>query len=57
MTSYKINDIIRYENGELDESATIELFQSLLDTGVLYGLQGHYHRTARQLIDAGLITA
>jgi len=48
--------IIAYEGGELNEEETIELFQHLLDTGLVNQLQGHYGRTARGLLEAGLIT-
>ena len=48
--------IIAYEACELDEEQTVQLFQDLLDTEVIYRLQGFYHRAAQQLIDAGLCT-
>lgn len=50
-----VSDIIAYENGELDEEETLDLFQSLVDSGLAWRLQGHYGRTAKALIDAGLI--
>jgi len=45
--------ILAHESGELDNEATIELFQHLVDTGLAFQLQGHYGRAAMQLIDKG----
>ena len=49
-----LNDIIAWEQGELSEEDTVALFQTLIDNGVAWQLQGCYGRTARQLIDLGL---
>jgi len=49
------NKIIDYENGELTVKECIELFQELLNTGLINQLQGHYGRVAMNLIDAGII--
>lgn len=51
-----LDRIIAYESGELDEQETIGLFQELVDSGVAWQLQGSYGRTARDLIEAGLVT-
>lgn len=51
-----VGKIMDYELGELDHDDTVELFQHLIDTGTIYSLQGHYQRTAQQLINAGYIT-
>jgi hypothetical protein len=50
----QLSQMIAYENGDLDEQATINLFQNLIDTGLAWQLQGSYGRTARDLITAGL---
>lgn len=52
-----LDDIIAYENGELDEDETVELFQQLVNSGLVWQLQGSYGRTAMDLINAGLIDA
>ena len=51
----QVDAIIAYEQGELDNEATIELFQSLLDSGLCWKLQGSYGRMAKVLLDAGEI--
>jgi uncharacterized protein YjhX (UPF0386 family) len=48
--------IIDFEDGLLDEDTTIELFQDLLSSGLINNLQGSYQRTARTLLEKGLIT-
>jgi hypothetical protein len=46
---------MRYEQGELEEEETIELFQHLIDVGLVWQLQGSYGRTAQALIEQGRV--
>ena len=48
--------MIAYEQGNLDANETCQLFQELLDSGIVWSLQGHYGRTATALVEAGLIS-
>ena len=44
-----------YENGEMSDEETIEFFQTLVNTGMAWQLQGHYGRTAMSLIESGIV--
>jgi hypothetical protein len=46
-------DIIDYENGDMDESRIPIFFQGMIDSGIVWDLQGHYGRTATDLINSG----
>lgn len=48
--------IIAFENDDLDHDETVDLFQDLLDSGMLWHLQGYYQRTAMNMLEEGLIT-
>lgn len=48
-----INDIISFEQGELNEEQIIELFQKLIDNGMAWTLQGSYGRAASYFIQTG----
>lgn len=50
-----IDDIIAFENGELDDEGVLALFAGLIKSGVVWRLQGSYGRTAYSLIQQGLI--
>ena len=50
-------NIIAFENGELDDTASIELFQHLIDPDLVWSLQGYYGRKARSLLAKGLCHA
>lgn len=51
-----VSNIIAFESGELDEDQVVEFFQELVNSGLAWSLQGFYGRTARALIEAGLIS-
>ena len=50
-----IDKIMRYERGEMDPDETLGFFQDGPDKGWVWQLQGHYGRTAAQLLSMGLI--
>jgi len=52
-----IDKIMAYEQDELDYQETLLLFSELLCSGLCWKLQGHYGRTARDLIEAGYLDA
>jgi hypothetical protein len=51
MEGNMFDQISQFEAGELDRDEVIELMQALLDTRVIYSLQGSYQRLAQRLID------
>ena len=48
-----VQDIIDYENGQMDWDQLVEFFQGLIDSGMAWKLQGSYGRMAKRLIDDG----
>lgn len=50
-----VNDIVDYENGDMDWDRLVDFFQGLVDTGMAWTLQGHYGRMAQSLIDEGYV--
>jgi hypothetical protein len=50
-----LEQMIEWENGELDPEEAVGLFQDLVSTGLAWELQGAYGRTAQRLLDAGLV--
>jgi hypothetical protein len=51
-----VDFIIAYEGGELFEDDIVEGFQRLVESGLVWQLQGHYARTAVALIEQGLVS-
>ena len=51
-----VDQMMRYEQGDLSDEETVEFFQDLVDTGMAWTLQGSYGRMAMALIDAGYVT-
>jgi hypothetical protein len=51
-----VSAIMAYEQGELGESETLELFAHLIRTGLAWSLQGSYGRAAWHLISTGMIS-
>ena len=53
----QVSKIMAFESGDLDFDATVELFQELIDSGLVWQLQGSYGRVARSLIKDGYCNA
>ena len=51
-----VDDIVDYENGDMDWDRLVDFFQNLLDSGMAWSLQGSYGRMAQGLIDEGHCT-
>ena len=52
--SQQLDQVVKYESGELDDATTITLFQSLIESGLAWSLPGNYGRTATELITLGV---
>jgi hypothetical protein len=50
-----IDQIIAFEQGELDDISTVKMFSKLIKTGMAWQLQGFYGRTAAALIENNII--
>lgn len=49
-----VEELMEFENGEMDQDEAANMFQRLINSGLAWQLQGYYGRTAQALIDAGL---
>ena len=52
--SLPTDQITAYENGDLDDDQVIALFQDLINSGVVWQLQGSYGRMAHGLLNSQL---
>ncbi len=52
-----VGDIIRYEEGNMDDDEVVDFFQRLVLSGVVWELQGAYQRQAIRLLESGQIHA
>jgi hypothetical protein len=50
-----VDMLMKYEQDDLTTDEIIDLFQHLINTGLIYNMQGHYQRNASKMIQAGLI--
>ena len=51
-----IDKIIAYESGDMSDAEKIYFFSEIIRNGMAFTMQGHYGRTASNLIDLGIIT-
>lgn len=51
-----VDNIIRYEEGDMTTNELLQFFCKLIETGMAWTLQGHYGRTANELIKNGYIS-
>lgn len=50
----QLDRMIAWENGSLSDDDTVALFQELIDSGLVWRLQGCYGRQANTLLSYGL---
>lgn len=48
-----VDQVIDFENGTLEHDEVIAMFQSAINSGLAWGLQGSYGREAMSLIESG----
>lgn len=51
---FNAETIMRYEGGDMNPFEIVGFFQSGIDSGIVWDLQGSYGRTAQALINAGV---
>lgn len=53
----QIDFIIKFENGEATQDEIVENFQEMINSGIVWQLQGFYARYATGLIESGYCSA
>lgn len=53
----EVSFIMEYEGGDLGYDETVDGFQHMIDSGLVWKLQGSYGRTAHSLIENGVCHA
>jgi len=56
MATELLDRIIAFETGEMSEDETLDFFQEMINSGMVWELQGFYQRTAIRLIQQGNCT-
>ena len=51
-----MQDLLDFEEGQLDQERILPLFANLIKSGLAWHLQGHYGRSAMRLIEAGFLS-
>jgi hypothetical protein len=51
-----VQAIIDYESGQMSHDDIIYFFGELVSTGFIHAMQGHYQRTASDLIEQGILS-
>lgn len=52
-----VGDLVRWESGEMEPEEVGPFFQGMIDSGLVWQLQGSYGRAAVALIEAGICEA
>lgn len=50
-----VSKITAFEEGSMDEEEVLEFFREIIDSGLVWELQGHYGQIAMHLINSGLL--
>jgi len=53
MATEPLDRIMAFEEGQMSEDETLDFFQEMINTGMVWELQGFYQRTAIRLIQQG----